>query len=213
MGTDLFFNMPLHPNPIIYTYMAISVPIPLKVSYGAARGIDVVCDWMGNLSQHLNQGWRLADIYVDDVQQILQQYENNSNHPSLFPQMSMNSVWFFEKQLNKLEDPTPLYEGTMIEYHIKAKVGFGSITSDFDIMQLCQEMGNRGWKLTCVLETPKVISTGFMSVKFAILLFFQRRIINPTATLAPGAQMPMVGATGPEVPPPSYESVIGAEKN
>ena len=211
MGTDLFFNMPLHPNPTIYTYMAISVPIPLTVSYTFGGTLDLVCNWMGNLSQHLNQGWRLADIYMDDVQQVSEQYHNSGGHPSLLPQMSLNSVWFFEKELNRLDDPTPLYEGTMVEYHTKAKVGFGSVSSDFDIMQLCQEMGNRGWRLTCVLQTPKVISRGFTSVKFAILLFFQRRIIHPG--LAPGAQVPVAGATGFEAPPPSYDSAIGAEKN
>lgn len=197
MGTDLFFNMPLHPNPIIYTYMAISVPIPLRFSYGT---VDIVCDWQGNLAQYFNQGWRLADIYLDDFQQLHRARKHN------FRISSINSVWFFEKELSKLNDPTPVYQVTYLEYHIKGKVGFGSMSSDFDITQLCQEMGNRGWKLTCVLPTPKVVSCGLTSFINTVLLFFQRRMIGP---VAPVANVPVAGASGP-IPtalPPSYDAV------
>ena len=130
---------------------------------------------MGVLSQHLNQGWRLSDIYMDDLEMASSHYTSYSRNNFV----GMNSVWFFEKEISKLEDSTALYEGTIVEYHAKVKSKCTGIFTDFDIRQLCQEMGNRGWKLTCVLLTPKVVSRGFTSAKVAILVFFQRRIMGP----------------------------------
>ena len=170
----------------------------------------MVCDWMGTLAQYLNQGWRLADIYMDDVHQMSQQYRHQGVHPARFPHMSINSIWFFEKELSKLDDTAPLYEGTIVEYHVKAKAGFGSVSSDFNITQICQEMGNRGWKLTCLLQTPKVVSSGFMSAKVVLLLFFQRRLRGSIPALAPAMQVPVEGSAGFTAPPPSYDSAIGA---
>ena len=102
MGTDLFFNMPLHQNPVIYTYMAISVQIHLKHSKGS---LNLDCDWMGVLSQHLNQGWRLSDIYMDDLEMASSHYTSYSRKNFV----GLNSVWFFEKEISKLEDSTALY--------------------------------------------------------------------------------------------------------
>ena len=34
----------------------------------------------------------------------------------------INSVWFFEKEQSKMNDPTPAYEGTIIEYQHMIKV-------------------------------------------------------------------------------------------
>ena len=167
----------------------------------------MVIDWMGNLAQHLNQGWRLADIYMDDIQQLHAQRDRDG-HDTFVPVPSVNSVWFFEKELSKLDDPTPLYEGTILEYHVKAKAGLASVSSDFDISKLCQEMGHRGWKLTCFLQTPKIVNSGFMSVTVATLMFFQRKIMGPPAPPPGfGIGMPVEGATGyQQPPPPSYES-------
>ena len=172
----------------------------------------MVCDWMGILSQYLNQGWRLADIYMDDLHQITQQHHNYSDHHTFLPQQLINSVWFFEKEVSKLEDPSPLYESTIVEYHVKASTGFGSVSSDFDISHLCQEMGNRGWKLTCVLQTPKIVSRGLTSAKFAILLFFQRRIMRPM-TLTDSALQGPVGASDFHGSPPSYDSAVGSSRH
>jgi len=209
MGTDLFFNMPLHPNPVIYTYMAISVQIPISIPHTIGGSVDMTCDWMGILSQYLNQGWRLADIYMDDVNKLIGEHRTHSGYRNLSRQRFINSVWFFEKEASKLEDQSPLYESTIVEYHVKVSAQFGGVSSDFDISHLCQEMGNRGWKLTCVLQTPKVVGRGFMSAKCAILLFFQRRIMRPI-NLADPALQGHVGASGFDPPPPSYDSAVGS---
>ena len=33
-----------------------------------------------------------------------------------------NSVWFFEKEFSRMQDPTPVYEGVIIEYQHTVKV-------------------------------------------------------------------------------------------
>ena len=195
MGIDLFFNMPLHPNPKVYSYMAISVPIQMNYTFGLQGKVDLLCDWMGTLGQHLNQGWRLADIFLVNGNDTM------SCRNGGLPVSQMNSVWFFEKERSRLDDPTPLYEGTYVEYHVKVKVGFGSISSDFNISQLCQDMGNRGWKLVCFIDTP-IVSVGFASMKKAVMLFFERRIMSPTPAV--GFAAPVYTPSRGDVPPPPY---------
>ena len=168
----------------------------------------MVCDWMGTLSQYLNQGWRLVDIYMDDVEQISAFYNRGPNRAP-FPLISLNSIWFFEKELSKLDDATQLYEGTVIEYYLKTRRSIGSISSEFNITQLCQEMGNRGWKLTCLLQTPKVVRSGFNSATAVILLIFQRRLRGPISAPLPGMQVAVEGSTGVTTAPPPYDSAIG----
>lgn len=80
------------------------------------------------------------------------------------------------------------------------------------------EMGNRGWELACMLETPEVTKIGLGNITFKLLFFFQRRIMQgqpyggyPSATSQgipgpygspPGAQYPMAGqAAGYYAPP------------
>ncbi len=215
--------MPLHPNPVIYSYMAVSVPIQFSYSF---TSVDLVCDWMGNLAQYVNQGWRLADIFL--VNDGMGLYGTSSGHQRHhghhggahnhhhhhgqlgFRQTHLNSVWIFEKEKAKMEDPTPVYECTFVEYHVKVKVsGFTGVSSDFNIAQLCQEMGSRGWKLVCFVDTPKIVSRGFASATMAVMLFFQRRIMRPQNVGFAPMGMPQAGIepTAPQAgidPPPPY---------
>ena len=63
-GCDVFFNMPCHPNPTLYTYQLINVPV--QVMYlGPGKLVKVTCDWMGHFAQHLQKGWKLTDIFWD----------------------------------------------------------------------------------------------------------------------------------------------------
>ena len=169
-------------------------------------------NWMGNLAHYLNQGWKLADIYMDDIQMLLQmsRRRRRDRHagPSMMPR-SLNSVWFFEKELNRLDEATPIYEGTIVEYKARVSAGFGGImSSDFNITQLCQEMGNKGWKLTCFIQTPNMSRAGFTSATVTSYLFFQRRILGQTVPPATfGVGMPVGNATGhQQPPPPAYDS-------
>ena len=51
-GVDLFFDMPQHPNPTVYTYCAYSTTMYIQYNYGA---VNVQCDWLGTLSLHLDK--------------------------------------------------------------------------------------------------------------------------------------------------------------
>lgn len=56
--------MPRHPNPTLYTYQLINVPV--QVMYlGPGKLVKVTCDWMGHFAQHLQKGWKLTDIFWD----------------------------------------------------------------------------------------------------------------------------------------------------
>ena len=65
-GVDLFFNMPLHPNPTRYVYQAINVPITHKFKGGFPQPIiEMQTDIGAQFSAFLNQGWKLVEINFD----------------------------------------------------------------------------------------------------------------------------------------------------
>lgn len=77
------------------------------------------------------------------------------------------------------------------------------------------EMGNRGWELACMLETPEVTKIGLGNMTFKVLFFFQRRVMQgqpqplhipqgmPGGHYAPppGAQYPMAAQAAGYYPP------------
>ena len=64
MGVDILFNVPKHQNPILYTYQLVNVPV--RIMYlGAGKLVKVDCDWMQHFARHLQQGWKLIDIFWD----------------------------------------------------------------------------------------------------------------------------------------------------
>ena len=89
-----------------------------------------------------------------------------------------NVLWFFEKENTKINDPTPRYQVTMVEYYVDAKGGFGGIKTNFDLASLLTEMGNRGWKLVAVLDTPQISAVGFGKVRRGCIIFFQRPLVK-----------------------------------
>ena len=56
-GIDIFFEIPQHPNPIIYAYTVHSTPMQVQNTVGAT---SVMCDWNGTLSMYLDQVWRFV---------------------------------------------------------------------------------------------------------------------------------------------------------
>ena len=89
---------------------------------------------------------------------------------------TVNSVWFFEKEASRVNDPSPVYEGTVIEYEHKLSAGLTSISAPPQWESLLCEMGKRGWELACILETPDIRITGLQQFKMKLLMFFQRKI-------------------------------------
>lgn len=169
MGVDLFFDIPTHPNPRRYVYQAVNVPIGVSVSAGFPVGkINVVCDWLGQMAAFLQQGWRLVEVFLD-------QSATTQAHGFSATQ-SLNSVWFFEKDASRINDPSPVYEGTVIEYEHRIESGFTQVNAPPQWDTVLYEMGKRGWELACILETPEVRVTGLSKMKMKLLMFFQRKI-------------------------------------
>ena len=111
-----------------------------------------------------------------------------------------NVLWFFEKENTKINDPTPRYQVTMVEYYVDAKGGFGGIKTNFHLTSLLTEMGNRGWELVAVLDTPQMSTVGFGKVRRGCIIFFQRPLVRkPVAP--PPIQSPCVA------PQPTYSSL------
>lgn len=98
------------------------------------------------------------------------------------------------------------------------QIGFFETKAKGDWTPMITEMGNRGWELACMLETPEVTKIGLGNITFKLLFFFQRRIMQgqpyagyPAPTPQgipgpygppPGAQYPMAGQATGYYPPP-----------
>ena len=111
-----------------------------------------------------------------------------------------NVLWFFEKENTKINDPTPRYQVTMVEYYVDAKGGFGGIKTNFDLTLLLSQMGNKGWELVAVLDTPQMSTVGFGKVRRGCIIFFQRLSVRQPVA-APPIQAPGIA------PQPTYSSL------
>ncbi|XP_022079833.1 uncharacterized protein LOC110973367 [Acanthaster planci] len=180
-GVDLFFNMPLHPNPTVYIYQAISVPVQFQVtsSFPQPR-IQVLTDFMGQFAAFLQKGWKLVEINFDC---------SMTTQPGFFQaHSSLNSIWFFEKEASKVNSEIPEWEGTIIEYEHKITTTFSGTRAKTNWDPLVIQMGQRGWELACLVESPETYNTSFSSSAMKVLMFFQRRIMRPVG--AGGFVMP-----------------------
>mgnify|MGYP002804050241 FL=1 len=205
IGVDVLFEIPDQPTPAKYVYQVINVPIGVTVKMGFTPRPTVHCDWLGTLAMYLNQGWKLVEIFLDQSQQRA--------GGGFSTAASMNSIWFFEKESSRLQDPTPIYQGAVIEYFHKVSVGFTGTSVKTDWSSVIVEMGQRGWELACIQETPEAYQTGFGKMEMKLIMFFQRKIVGGGAVMAappyPGASPPgqSVAASYPagqlaEVPSP-----------
>lgn len=72
-------------------------------------------------------------------------------------------------------------------------------------------MGNRGWELACMLETPEVTKIGLGNMTFKVLFFFQRHLVQPTphggypTAIPQGIPGPYRPPQAPHVPPPGAQ--------
>ena len=169
MGVDLFFDIPTDTNPRRFIYQTVNVPIEESVlppRLGSIPKHTFSCDWLGQMTTFLQQGWRLVEIFLD--------MSSAPRDQSL--EATVNSVWFFEKEASRVNDPSPVYEGTVIEYEHKLSAGLTSISAPPQWESLLCEMGKRGWELACILETPDIRITGLQQSKMKLLMFFQRKL-------------------------------------
>lgn len=167
IGLDAIFEIPIEPTPSKYVYQMINVPIEISSKVGYPPKVTMRCDWLGTMTAHLNQGWKLVEIFLDQI-------EHQSGNFNVTA--TANSVWFFEKETSKLQDTTPVYEGTVIEYFHEVSTGFGSPTLKTDWSPFIIEMGQRGWELSCIQQSPELRRIGFGKFQIKFIMFFQRII-------------------------------------
>ncbi|CAH1777048.1 unnamed protein product, partial [Owenia fusiformis] len=196
-GVDMMFNMPLHPNPKLYSYQAANVPVPYTVQAGFSMpSFQCNIDWNAQFGSWLNQGWKLIEIFLDNSQ-------SQQRTGLMSAGGTLNSIWWFEKENSRLNDTTPLYQGAIIPYAHEISAGFGSVNAKSSWTPIIQEMGNKGWELATILPTPTMSRNGMTSFSMHLLMFFQRPIIYE----AQGYTAPPAEAMSAP-PPPSYNAVV-----
>ena len=156
-------------------------------------------DWQGVMNHHLGSGWRLVDVFDDKSVDTSHSAGCGGNFTS---SLALNVIFIFEKPQSRLNDNTKVYEGTMIEYQApwSASAGFNSsMVMDTNWDGAIGDMGQHGWELITILQTPATTTqTQFISVKMTSLLwmFFQRRVVDTSMPL------PIKDSTGIEPPAP-----------
>ena len=199
-GVNLFFNIPVHPNPTLYTNTALSVPMQVVRHIGG--NVDANLDINGPLSSYLNQGWKLIDIIVPQHETGLDQQQHQNRGGMLNLPTQLSTIWFFDKEQSRYaaNDLTPLYQVTVTDVQVPVSVGFGSASAKCDLQPLLLEMGRRGWTVVCVLDIPQLQRTGLTSITTFFKVFFQRPL---TTQCVPPSYTQCVGA--PPVPCPKGE--------
>ncbi|KAH9500093.1 hypothetical protein Btru_076587 [Bulinus truncatus] len=169
LGVDIFFEVPLDRASEIYTYKTVSSPI-LVTYTNSFRPVPVVhCDWQKTFDMHLNQGYRLVEIFMDD--------SNSTQSSCCGGHTEIGCKWFFEKPVSKIDDTRPVYEGKIVEHVIKISLsGMSEVKTRTQWEPVIQAMGDKGWELACILETSNIVTSGFATVYMKVLLFFQRKI-------------------------------------
>jgi len=69
-GVELFFNIPVHRLPTVFTYHVITVSAHYHIVADATQTVQQVecsTDFRGQLRLFLNQGWKLVDICIDSA--------------------------------------------------------------------------------------------------------------------------------------------------
>ncbi|XP_046558686.1 uncharacterized protein LOC124267741 [Haliotis rubra] len=170
MGVDLFFEMPSVPTAERYVYMCVPCPVQLKAgpSFGGT-GLTVKCDWLGIMKQYLSKGWRLVEVFFDD----------GFKHQGLSRKMDLNSIWFFEKPMSRMNDDTEVYEAVVIEHYIELRtVCCGGVRTIPKWEPVIERFGREGWELACIVETMEGAQTGCTTAEIKVFLFFQRPILR-----------------------------------
>ncbi|XP_077977881.1 uncharacterized protein LOC144433437 [Glandiceps talaboti] len=168
-GVDLLFQIPTQSSSAMYTYQAVNIPIMTKVKQGfASMSLQTEFDFNAQLQSFLSVGWKLVDIFYDS---------STTTQGGFNPVITQNSLWFFEKEMDRINDNIAQYEGSVIEYWHKVKYSrmTGQGTPEGSWNNVIVEMGQRGWELGCILQTMESQISGTVQ-RMKILLMFQRKI-------------------------------------
>jgi hypothetical protein len=192
-------EIPRNPTSSRYLYQCVTIPMRITYTTATDRKWHAEMDWEGVTSQYLGSGWRMVEVFMD---------QNNSafNDNDLFTTnitVNQNCIFFFEKEQSKMDDNTPIYEATMIQYNslvkMKNKIGISTTTFDTAWEPLVYHLGTFGWELVKILDTPvmnfeSVEGRGLVTFKKVMWMFYQRKIVTCSASPA-DENPPPVAAT------------------
>lgn len=175
-AVDLFFEVPSVLPAEHYVYHIAMVPVGVVFE---PRGIiyfpDVECDWTSNFNGFLSEGWRLIDIFMD-IPMVEQLRTNSKRRNMLCAPMATDALWILEKPASRVNDSSPMYEGTIVEHPIKVMPSYGTgVQAKPDWDGVICDMGSRGWELACVVES-RACEASWSCMTIKSLLFFQRPI-------------------------------------
>lgn len=185
LGVDLFFEVPKESTE---KYLYSLTPQRMMCIYSPLSGAiggswQLQFDWMTTVNNHLSQGWRLVEVFLD---QNNKQMADRTFMASKIT-IDLGAMFIFEKPSSKMNDNTPVYEVKMVEYQAPGQMkmtGIGETTLTIEGMweNTIQMEGRNGWELVRILQTPALkFQQGLsMSPKFGSVhyMFYQRKIIT-----------------------------------
>ncbi|KAK7484991.1 hypothetical protein BaRGS_00023769 [Batillaria attramentaria] len=174
---DLFFEVPSPPQLDTYQYDLTLTKVKVTYSrFGSYSYPHLECDWLTTMTRHLDQGWRLVDIVIRLPS--LEDQRAGDNSVDCIP-TAVDSVWIWERPTAHAHDPTPRYEGTIVEHPVHVKelsLGRG-VKGRPRWGTVIRNMGKSAWELACVVDTHTNSKARNGTVVLKCLLFFQRPIM------------------------------------
>lgn len=169
---ELFFNIPVHRLPTVFTYHVITVSAHYHIVPDATQTVQQVecsADFLGQLRLFLNRGWNLVDICIDYTA-IADAYSMRATSKVV------ETVWIFEKETSRLFDDTPIFEGVIIEYLHRIEMTLDKEQPCRDWRPVIAGMGLSGWHLATIVQTPLLVQSSFSTYTMKLLFIFQRRL-------------------------------------
>ncbi|XP_052781453.1 uncharacterized protein LOC128218003 [Mya arenaria] len=183
VGVNLFYEMPPSGGgggP--YIYQVVPCPISSQLNLGIPRHNWVsTIPWETVISQYLGSGWKLVEIFEDHAA------SKNTNVQKMFSfniRLQNNLLWIFEKPASRRDDPTPLYECTMVETWKVNAVDYDGVFTNVGVSTnlstnwdpLLDHYGRSGWQVVRIIDTPDAQRQGLVgsAIHQRQLVFFQR---------------------------------------
>ncbi|XP_061193177.1 uncharacterized protein LOC133201372 [Saccostrea echinata] len=197
LGVDIFFEIPRNPSSTQYVYQCVTIPMKITWRVAVAKGGEwnVELDWAEVTSQYLERGWKLIDIFRDSNSNGFQDKTAFTSKVTI----SQNCVFFFEKEQSKLNDKTPVYEATMIEYNLPGEMTkeIGTTRRSYNPAwgPILDHLGTFGWELVKILDTPA------LTFKKIMWMFFHRKIVAASSAAEHSSSSGANAAPTPTDPP------------
>ncbi|WAR25099.1 hypothetical protein MAR_010803 [Mya arenaria] len=212
VAVDVFYEVPRSGGGgERYMYQVVPCPMTSQMTMSGMqhRWVSTI-PWETVMSQYLGSGWKLVEIFEDYSTSM------NYNNQQMFStniSMQKNCLWIFEKPASRRDDPTPLYESTMVEHWCTVSMevhamGFGGASTNVatNWEPMLDHYGRSGWQVVRIMDTPDTRIQGMFNptIHQRQLIFFQR--------LKEGFTENGCGATSgfPRGAPPSYGEVGAA---